>query len=90
MSMKLVILYRPLSEHGSKTEEFMREYQRVYPESKIEVIEIDTREGMAMASLYDVVQYPAILALRNDGSVADIWQGDNFPLMQEVLATTRN
>lgn len=88
--MKLVILYRPLSAHGRKTEEFIHEYQRVYPGSKVEVIEIDTREGMAMASLYDIMQYPAILALRDNGSLADCWQGDTFPLMQEVLANVRS
>jgi 3-deoxy-D-manno-octulosonic acid (KDO) 8-phosphate synthase len=47
---------------------------------------IDTREGSATATLYDVVQYPAILVLQTDGYVQKIWQGEQLPLMDEVAS----
>lgn len=84
--MKVVILYRPNSEHGRRMEEFIREYKTLHNDVKVEVINIDTREGAALASLYDVMQYPAILVLQTDGYAQKIWQGQELPLMDEVTA----
>lgn len=84
--MKLLILYRPNSEHGRLIEEFIHEYQARHQSDRLEVMSIDTREGSATATLYDVVQYPAILVLQTDGYVQKIWQGDRLPLMDEVAS----
>lgn len=84
--MKVVILYRPNSEHGRRMEEFIRDYKLQHTDVKVEVINVDTREGAALASLYDVMQYPAILVLQTDGYAQKIWQGTDLPLMDEVTA----
>ncbi len=84
--MKVLILYRPNSEHGRTIEEFIHEYQRRHQSDRLEVLSIDTREGSATATLYDVVQYPAILVLETDGYVQKIWQGDSLPMMDEVAS----
>lgn len=39
-----------------------------------------------MASLYDVMQYPAIVVVRDNGEIAQFWQGDQLPLMNEVAS----
>lgn len=89
-TMKLLIFYRPNSEHARPTEEFIQEFQRVHRvEAKIVIMNIDTREGSANASLYDVVQYPAILATLDDGTAIKLWQGAPFPLMDEVAGYLR-
>lgn len=87
--MKVVILYRPNSEHGRRIEEFIHEYQRRHETDHIEVLNIDTRDGSATAALYDVMRYPAIMVLRNDGYVQKLWQGDALPMMDEVASYTR-
>ena len=84
--MKVVILYRPNSEHGRQVESFIRDFQATHPDVRLEIDNIDSREGGAMASLYDVLQYPAILALREDGSLLRAWEGDMLPLMDEVAS----
>jgi hypothetical protein len=88
--MKVVILYRPNSEHGRLVEAFVRDYQMQHQEGKVEVLDIDSRDGGATASLYDVMQYPAVLALRNDGSVLKSWEGEMLPMMDEVAYYTYN
>ena len=84
--MKVLVLYRPNSEHGRLVEEFIRDYQRAGHRGHVEALNIDTRDGSAMASLYDVVQYPSILVTRDDGSVLRSWQGSEMPLQNEVAA----
>lgn len=89
--VKLVILYRPDSEHSRDVESFVRDFQRQYEVGKkIEVLSVNTRDGSATASLYDVMSYPAILALANDGSVLNMWQGLPMPLMNEVAGYAYN
>ena len=84
--MKVVILYRPNSEHGRQIESFTHDFQATHPDVRLEIENIDSREGGATASLYDVLQYPAILALREDGSLLKAWEGDMLPLMDEVAS----
>ncbi len=83
--MKLVILYRPDSEHATNVETFARDFQRVHDIGrKLELLSMSTRDGAATASLYDIMTFPAIMALADNGSVLNIWQGEPLPLMDEV------
>ncbi|HET6924705.1 MAG TPA: hypothetical protein VFH39_02665 [Candidatus Saccharimonadales bacterium] len=82
--MKLVVIYRPNSEHGRSVEDYLREFRSRYGDIKIEALDADTREGASMASLYDIMRCPAILALRDDGSTLNIWIDDSLPLMDEL------
>lgn len=84
--MKVIVLYRPNSEYGRISEEFVRDFQQRHQEAKIELLDADSRDGSAMASLYDIVRYPAILAMRDDGSTLNIWEGEELPLMDEVAS----
>lgn len=85
--MKLLVLYRPNSEHATEVESFVRDFTHSYEAGKrVEMVSLDTRDGAALASLYDIVSYPAILALANDGSVLNFWQGKPLPLMSELAA----
>lgn len=83
--MKVVVLYRPNSEHERSVEEFVHDLEyRSHSQRKVELVSLDTRDGSAMASLYDVVQYPAILALQDNGQLLKDWQGTTMPLVNEV------
>ena len=85
--VKLLILYRPESEHATAIESFVRDFGHQYEAAKrVELQSLNTRDGAATASIYDVMSYPAILALADDGSVLNMWQGVPLPLMDEVAA----
>jgi hypothetical protein len=81
--MKVLVLYRPSSEHARKVEEFIENFGTHSPVS-IETLDVDSREGNAMITLYDVMQYPAVMVLRSDGSPQKVWQGSDLPLVDEV------
>jgi hypothetical protein len=88
--MRLIALYRPNSEYARIFEEFIREYQARHNDQSIDIINIDTRDGVAVANLYDVVQYPAIIVLQNDGYLQKVWQGPKLPLIEEVATYANN
>ena len=84
--MKVLVLYRPNSDHASDVESFVRDFQRMHDfgRSKLELVSVNTRDGAATASLYDVMSYPSILAINDDGSLLNSWIGAPLPLMDEV------
>lgn len=65
-------------------EEFANEFSRRYENRKLELVSVDTRDGSATATLYDVMKWPAVLALADDGQVLHEWQGESMPLINEV------
>lgn len=86
--MKVVILYRPNSEQARAVEEFSRDIDRqqnVQPQ----LVDIDSHEGNAMQSLYDITNQPAVIITREDGQVVQYWAGIPLPLMQEVASFVR-
>ena len=85
--MKVLVLYKQRSEHRQIVEEFMRQFKSRNPEVKLDSMDIDNREGYATANLYDVLRFPTVLALRNDGTVLQIWEGDDhIPQLDEIGA----
>ena len=90
LGMKVVILYRPRSEHGTDVETFVRDFKRRHNSEKVEVLDADSVDGISTASLYDIMQYPAILALSEDGSLLKGWEGSTLPLMDEVAYYTQS
>ena len=85
--MKVVVLYRPNSEHERPVSEFTREFERrFHGQEELQLVNIDSRDGNATAMLYDIVRYPAILVIQNDGYLQKSWEGEQFPMLDEVFS----
>ena len=82
--MKLLVLYRPLSEHATAVEDYVNNFRRDYPDKELELMDVDSIDGSNKAQLYDVVRYPAFLALDSAGSLLNMWSGSDLPLVGEV------
>lgn len=84
--MKVLILYRPNSEHARKIEQYCRDFVGRDKGRKVDLVNIDTIEGSHLAELYAVTRYPAVVASANDGTMLHLWQGDTEvpPLMSEL------
>lgn len=81
--MKAVILYKPDSEFSRSVEEFVHDFRSRTP-YQIEVVDADSNEGTAMADLYDIMQNPTVLAIREDGQLVKSWSGVPLPLVNDV------
>jgi hypothetical protein len=81
--VKVYILYRPKSEHSTKVTDYLHDFVRAHPAHAIRVLDIDSKEGTNMARLYDIIQYPGVIALTEDGQLLRSWQGD-LPLINEL------
>ena len=81
--MRVVMVYREKSEHRMAVETFLREY-RYRTGQEIETLDPDTREGVAFCRLYDIVEYPTIVAVTDDGVLYQRWRGAQLPTINEV------
>ena len=82
--MKIIILYRPASDHGQSVDEFVKEFSYRKPDLSLDVLSVETREGAEMANLYGIMVYPAMMVIGEDGQIDKDWQGLPLPLMDEV------
>jgi hypothetical protein len=81
--MKVVVLYRPKSEQEGQALDYARDYKQL-KNRELKLVSLDTVEGDDMAKLYDITQYPAVVALKDDGQLEKMWQGSTLPLMNEL------
>jgi hypothetical protein len=88
--MKVLVLYRPNSEFARRVEEFVHDLREVHnvDERHLEVLDYDSREGAATASMYDVMTQPSIVVTDDAGTYVKSWVGEQLPLLEEVAGYT--
>lgn len=83
--MRILVLYRPNSETSRRVEEYLADFSRFHPSQNIEAINIDSVEGSNMATTYGLTENPAVIAIKEDGQMQQMWQGiDKLPLMNDL------
>lgn len=81
--MKATIVYRSDSEHGRAVEEYMRDFTKRTGKT-LETIDPDTLEGADLCRTYDIVEYPTVIAVSDDGQMQNSWRGLPLPTITEV------
>jgi hypothetical protein len=82
--MKLQILYHPNSEHSTFVERYAQQ-MRESSNGEVELVSLETNEGSSLGLTYAIVQYPAILVIRDDGQLYKHWEGSEYPQVDEVI-----
>ncbi len=81
--MKVVVLYHPKSEFATDVETFVRDFS--YQTGHLpNLVSIESKKGAELADLYDIVDYPAIIVVTEEGRLQNIWQGKILPMINEV------
>ncbi len=78
---RVVCVCREGMDYSRSTFDFLEDFYRKTGK-QIEVLDPDREDGFCRA--YDVVEYPTILALDNNGKVLASWRGKEMPLIDEV------
>lgn len=81
--MRVVCVRRENEDYSRMVDEWVIEFER-RTGKEIELISPDGRAGEDFCRAYDVVEYPTIMALGNDGAVLAIWRGEMLPTFDEV------
>ena len=80
--MRVVCIYKDNQDYTRSVNEWLEDFRR-QTSRKIETMDPDQNPGFCEA--YDVVEYPTIMALGEQGEVRASWRGRDLPLINEVL-----
>jgi hypothetical protein cdiviTM7_02345 len=86
--MRIVVVYKDVSDHGREVREYVDDFKR-QTGLKIEVMDPDSGRNDFFLRAYDIVEYPTILAIADDGRLLQIWRGRPLPLIDEVAYYAR-
>ena len=81
--MKAVVIYKDDSEHARAVIDWLRDFRRQSGKD-IQTLEPETREGIDFCRVYDIVEYPTIVAMDDDSKPLQVWRGLPLPLINEV------
>ena len=80
--MRVVCIYRDNQDYSRSVNEWLENFRR---QTGREIETINPDENISFCEAYDVVEYPTIMALGEQGEVHASWRGRTLPLIDEVL-----
>lgn len=81
--MRAVVIYKEESDHAREVTDYLRDFVR-QTGHELETLNPDTADGAAFCRTYDIVEYPSIAALSDDGVLQNLWRGRPLPTISEV------
>lgn len=81
--MRVQVVYKYESDHAREVLDYLRDFER-QTGHVIEEINPDTPDGAHTCRTYDIVEYPTLMALSDDGQLQNLWRGRPLPTISEV------
>lgn len=81
--MKVQVIYKEESDHAREVLDYLRDFKRQTGHD-LEVIDPDTADGANFCRTYDIVEYPSIVAISDDGILQNLWRGCPLPTISEI------
>lgn len=81
--MKVVIIYKNESDHAREVLDYLRDFERQTGRA-LETLDPHTPDGASFCRTYDIVEYPSIVAMSDDGMLQNLWRGRPLPTISEV------
>lgn len=81
--MQVVMVYKPESDHARRVTTFLGDFARQTGRT-IDELDPETPEGESFCRTYDIMEYPTLIAISNDGHVQNMWRGEAMPTISEV------
>lgn len=81
--MRVVVIFKENNENSRTVINFMRDF-KYQTGHELEVINPESKDGIRICQLYDILQYPTVLATTNDGIMQRIWEGLPLPTISEL------
>lgn len=81
--MAVMVFTRDRTDYSRRVSEYLHDFTR-RTAREITVVDPDSRNGAELARVYDIVEYPTIIATSNDGALQANWKGLPLPTIDEV------
>jgi len=81
--MRVVVITKENTDYARVVDTFITDFAR-QTGRELEVLDPDSPDGSSFCRTYDIVEYPSIIALGNDGQMQNLWAGTMLPTISEV------
>lgn len=81
--MKTIVVYKEETDYARQVDDFLRDFTR-QTGHELETINPDTPDGASFCRAYDIVEYPSIVAISDNGAMQQMWRGMPLPTISEV------
>ncbi len=81
--MRTFVVFKTESDHARAVITFMDDFRRQTGRT-LETVDPETREGASTCRAYDIVEYPTIVAVDDNGILQTMWRGLPLPTISEV------
>ncbi len=81
--MRVVVLFKEETDYARAVLDYLRDFER-QTGHKLETLDPESGEGIGFCETYDILEFPTIVALSNDGQLQNHWRGLPLPTISEV------
>lgn len=81
--MKTIVIYKDNADYTREVTDYLRDFKRQTGHD-LETLDPDTPDGADFCRAYDIVEYPTIVAISDDGVMQNLWRGRPLPTISEV------
>jgi hypothetical protein len=81
--MRTIVIYKSETDYAREVSDYLRDFSR-QTGHELETLDPDTVDGASFCRTYDIVEYPSVVALSDDGNLQNLWRGLPLPTISEV------
>lgn len=81
--MRVIVLFKEQTDYARQVTDFIADFKRQTGHD-LEVIDPDTSDGTSFIEAYDILEFPTIVAISDDGQIQNQWKGTPLPTISEV------
>jgi len=81
--MRVVVVYRDATDYARQVTDFLADFKRQTGRD-LETLDPDTPDGSSFCRAYDIVEYPSLIAISDEGQLQNLWRGLPLPTISEV------
>lgn len=81
--MRAVVIFKEQTDYARTVLDYLRDFERRTGRT-LETMNPETPDGAQFCRVYDIVEYPTIVALSDDGILQNMWRGLPLPTITEV------
>ena len=81
--MRTIVIYKDQTDYAREVSDYLNDFMR-QTGHELETLDPETKDGADFCRAYDIVEYPSVVALSDDGALQNLWRGLPLPTISEV------
>lgn len=81
--MKVVVIYKEQTDYARQVIDYLRDF-KIQTGHDLETLDPESPQGVDFCRTYDMMQFPTLIALSDEGLMQNMWVGLPLPTISEV------